>query len=195
MKHFLPRDLKCHVFPAVTFWWQNAAALWKEFLLFTLSLCRTSVARCASRGLSCLWRITFLHSTGNSFEELKKNVFLSVTRAVVQLQSARCSGFVLLDTALTKARLSLGVKVSMPGRNGGDPSLSRRWQTLSQVWTFLQLGIKICANAWKGVRNLALCEWLMEKGCFHSEFIKTGWMFPHSSPESFLHSKQYYVLT
>lgn len=74
MKHFLPRDLKCHIFPAVTFWWQNAAALWKQFLLLTLSLFRTSVICCAFRGLSSLWRIMLLRCTGNSFEELRNQM-------------------------------------------------------------------------------------------------------------------------
>lgn len=160
MKHFLPRDLKCHVFPAVTVWWQNAAALWKKFLLFTLSLCRTSIARCTSRGLSCLWRITFLHCTGNSFEELKKCVSFhdcSVTKCTVFWI---CSAWYCPHQSQA---VSLGVKVSMPGRNGGDPSLSRRWQNLSQVWTFLQLGIKIYASVWEVGRNLVLCE----KGWLH----------------------------
>lgn len=41
------------------------------FLLFTLSLFRTSVTRYTFRGLSCLWRIMLLCRTGNCSEELR----------------------------------------------------------------------------------------------------------------------------
>lgn len=171
MKHFLPRDLKCHIFPVVTFWWQNAAVLWKQLLLFTLSLLRTSVTRCTFRGLSCLWRITLRH-TGNSFEELWNQVSFfpwleqgfsyKVHDVLVlfcmkpSLPKPGCESRSKRVYARRWGRSFLWLKVMDPISGGDIP-----WTDNNNQCQCLEWG-----------RNLALCEWLKEKGCFYSEVHK-----------------------